>query len=192
VSLHTDAVDALTHWYPSDVEQARLRQLYLTHLERHPDALQRTCHPDHLTASAIVISADRRRVLLNLHGRYRRWMQFGGHCESDDQTLAGAALRETAEESGIAGLSLAGGIAQLSRHEVRCGPLRPAHHLDVRFVAVAPADATAVPSAESLEVRWFDATEGETGGTGAGTRLPADLEPEVRELIARAVELRTR
>ena len=37
------------------------------------------------------------------------WLQMGGHCEPGDTTLADAALREAAEESGIAGLTPAAG-----------------------------------------------------------------------------------
>jgi 8-oxo-dGTP pyrophosphatase MutT (NUDIX family) len=119
------------------------------------------------------VSHDRSRVLLNLHGRYQKWMQFGGHCESGDHTLAEAALRETSEESGIDDLRLVSQLpVQLDIHEVACGPIRPAHHLDVRYVAVAPPDAEAAVSDESLDVRWFDRD-----------RLPDGLEPEVIELV---------
>ncbi len=41
------------------------------------------------------------RVLLTLHKTVDRWLQLGGHCEPGDTTLAGAALREAAEESGL-------------------------------------------------------------------------------------------
>jgi len=176
VSLHASATEALEGWTaPSPAEEA-LRSDYLAHLRRHADALDRGCHPDHLTASAIVVSPDRSRVLLNLHGKYRIWMQFGGHCEDGDQTLADAALRETAEESGIPGLNLVSRQPlQLDRHEVRCGPLRPAHHLDVRFAAVAPTGVQAVASDESVDVGWFSLDA-----------LPPGLERSVLELIARA------
>ena len=54
----------------------------------------------------MVLSADRRSVLLTLHPRVGRWVQLGGHCEPEDPTIAAAALREATEESGIAGLQI--------------------------------------------------------------------------------------
>jgi 8-oxo-dGTP pyrophosphatase MutT (NUDIX family) len=183
VTLRDAAVAELTSWTPYDDRQRALRALYLAHLAAHGDGATRDCHPDHLTGSALVVDADHRRVLLNLHGRYRIWVQFGGHCEESDGTLAGAALREAVEESGIEQLVLTGPIAQLSRHQVRCGPVRPSHHLDVRYVAVAPRDAEPRCSDESVAVRWFDPA----APAGSADALPGGLEPELHELIARAV-----
>jgi 8-oxo-dGTP pyrophosphatase MutT (NUDIX family) len=179
VSLYDDTVATLTGWAPPTPDQERLRAAYLAHLDAHPDGLSRDCHPDHLTASTMVVSDDRERVLLNLHGKYRIWVQFGGHCEAGDASLAEAALREAEEESGIAGLELAHPLpVQLSRHEVRCGPEQPSHHLDVRFAAIAPPGAEPVVSEESLDVRWFDVRS-----------LPDELEPELRSLVRLALEL---
>lgn len=174
MSLYDDAVGQLTGWTAPTSAQAALRATYLAHLRDHPDGLSRDCHPDHLTASLLVVDESRRRVLLNLHARYQIWVQLGGHCEPGDKTMAGAALREGVEESGIEGFALVGARpVQLSTHEVRCGPVRPSHHLDVRYVAVAPPGAEPVVSTESLDVRWFDVDD-----------LPAGLEPELHELVA--------
>ena len=176
MSLYDAAVVELSTWAPPDAEQEALRTTYLAHLHDHADGLLRTCAPDHLTASLLVVNATRDRVLLNLHRRYRIWVQFGGHCEDEDANLAAAALREGTEESGLATLTLADSApAQLSTHEVRCGPIRPSHHLDVRYVAVAADGAEAVASSESLEVRWFDC---------AG--LPDGVDEPLRRLIRRA------
>ena len=66
----------------------------------------RSCEPGHLTASALVLSADRSATLLTLHPRVGQWLQLGGHCEPGDPTLLAAALREATEESGIEGLEI--------------------------------------------------------------------------------------
>jgi 8-oxo-dGTP pyrophosphatase MutT (NUDIX family) len=161
-SLHDDASRVLRSWTGPTPEQERLRARYVRHLDAHDDGVFRTCVPDHLTASTVVLSHDGARVLLTLHHKAKRWFQLGGHLETGDATLAGAAEREAREESGIPGLVLDPVPVHLDEHVVPfCRPgtgdaARPVHHLDVRFVAVAAPDAEAVISAESLDLRWWD------------------------------------
>lgn len=156
MSLHADAFAALTGWAAPTPTQEALRERYVAHLAAHPDGLTRDCRPDHLTASTVVLDPDGTRVLLTLHAKAKQWFQFGGHCEPEDELLAGAALREATEESGLTGLRLDPVPVQLSEHAVPfCGPTGDVRHLDVRFVAVAPADAAYAVSDESLDVRWW-------------------------------------
>ncbi|WP_148572617.1 NUDIX hydrolase [Nocardioides caldifontis] len=169
--LHADALAVLARWNAPDPRQAALRQEYVDHLRRRPDGLSRSCRPDHLTASTLVVSADGRSVLLTLHAKAGRWFQVGGHVEDGDATLAGAALREASEESGIAGLDLDAVPVHLDAHEVPfCGG-EGARHLDVRFLAVAPEGARHAVSEESTDVRWWPVDA-----------LPSD-EPSLRELV---------
>lgn len=177
MTLRDDAHHVLTSWSAPDAEQQRLRQVYVSHLEHHADAMSRDCHPDHLTASLLIVSADHTRVLLTLHHRLKRWLQTGGHCDPEDLSLADAALREGREESGIHDLAVDPEPVLLSLHEVpACGPIRPSHHLDVQFVGVARPDAQAVISDESDDLAWFALDE-----------LPADTDQSVRDLIAAAM-----
>lgn len=174
MTLHADALALLTGWDPPSPEQATLRDRYVAHLRAHPDGLSRDCWPDHVTASTVLLSHDRSRVLLTLHAKAQRWFQLGGHCEPGDTTLAGAALREATEESGIPAVRLAGLPVHLDEHEVPfCGATADVHHLDVRFVALAPAGATAAVSEESLDLRWWPVDE-----------LP---DPELAEVVAHAL-----
>ncbi|WP_018571311.1 NUDIX hydrolase [Streptomyces sp. PsTaAH-124] len=132
-------------------DQTELRQVYLDHLAAHPDGLWKACGDGHITASALVVDPEHGRVLLTLHKKLRMWLQMGGHCEPEDATLAQAALREGAEESGIPGLSLLpGGPVRLDRHLTPC-----AWHLDVQYAAIAPPGAVEAISDESLDLRWF-------------------------------------
>ncbi|MGV9242889.1 NUDIX hydrolase [Streptomyces sp. NPDC003710] len=147
MSLHDDAVLVLKGYE----DQEELRRIYLDHLAAHPDGMWKACRDGHVTASALVIDPERGRVLLTLHRKLRMWLQMGGHCEPSDGTLAGAALREATEESGIAGLTLLpGGPVRLDRHHTPC-----AWHLDVQYAALAPAGAVEAISDESLDLRWF-------------------------------------
>lgn len=145
---------------PPTPEQALLRDRFGGHLYDHDDGLRRECYPDHITASTLVMSPDGRQVLLTLHRKAGRWFQFGGHCEPSDQTLAGAALREAVEESGLTAeeLDLDPVPVHLDEHEVPfCDERGGVHHLDVRYLAVVRAGASPVVSEESLDVRWWPA-----------------------------------
>lgn len=176
MSLHNDALAALEAWPAPDARQERLRHRIVDHLRAHPDGVYRECLPDHLTAGLLVLSPDLDRVLLNLHGKAGRWFAFGGHCEPEDTTLAGAALREGREESGLGELRLDPVPVHVDVHEVPfCAPGHRVHHLDVRFTALAAADDAHQASAESLDVRWWPLDA-----------LPEELESDMRELIGLA------
>ena len=149
--LHADARRTLEGWRSPDAEQERLRGAYLDHLTQHVDGVYKTCAAGHVTASALVVDPERRRVLLTLHRKLRLWLQMGGHCEPADATLAEAAAREAWEESGIEGLRLlSGGPVRLDRHHTPC-----AWHLDVQYAAVAPPEGRERISEESLALRWY-------------------------------------
>jgi 8-oxo-dGTP pyrophosphatase MutT (NUDIX family) len=170
VSLREDALRTLASWPAVGAGQEELRQRYVDYLGGHASGVLRADRPHHLTASALVLSADASAVLLTLHAKAQRWFQFGGHLEPDDASLLAAATREATEESGLSGLVLDPVPVQLSDHEVPfCGD--GVHHYDVRFLAVAPADAVPAVSAESLDVRWFPITD-----------LPT-ADPDMLELI---------
>ena len=183
MSLHADALATLRGWTAPDAAQEALRARFVEHLERVDDGMWRSSYPEHVTAGALVIDSDGERVLLNLHGKAKRWFAFGGHAETGDATLADVAAREAREESGIPDLRLVATPAQLDVHPVPfCDPRGPdftVRHLDVRYVAVAPPAAREVTSEESLDVRWWP-VDG----------LP-ELEPSMIELvgIARALVL---
>ncbi|HEV2781350.1 MAG TPA: NUDIX domain-containing protein [Actinophytocola sp.] len=155
MSLHADALSTLYAWRPPRRDQESLRQAFLGFLEARPDACRRSCVPGHITASAIVLDATGKHMLLTLHPRVGAWLQLGGHCEASDTTLAGAALREATEESGIPGLRIEPVPVHVDVHPITCSLGVPTRHFDVRFVVHAPAGAQPVRSAESMDLRWW-------------------------------------
>ncbi|MEU4679397.1 NUDIX hydrolase [Micromonospora sp. NPDC023737] len=152
-ALHADAAALLTGWTPTSPTAAIARERTLALLAAGPVAMSRAHRPGHVTASALVLDATGSRVLLCLHGKFHRWVQLGGHCEPGDRTLAGAALREATEESGIPGLRIDPVPIDVDIHPVACqgGSL----HYDVRFAVVAPAGAVEQVSDESTALGWF-------------------------------------
>jgi 8-oxo-dGTP pyrophosphatase MutT (NUDIX family) len=177
-SLHPDAVRTLTTWTAPDAEQVGLQEYYLRHLATYDDALWRGRLPEHLTASALVMDQAGERVLLTLHAKIHRWLQLGGHCEPGDETLAGAALREASEESGLSGLTIGDAPIQLSRHLVRCGGRDDAYHLDVQYLVRAGADDSYVVSDESTALLWFPVAQ-----------LPPGIDQTVADLVRRCYAL---
>jgi 8-oxo-dGTP pyrophosphatase MutT (NUDIX family) len=169
--LHDDALKTVEAWTVVDP----VRERFLELLAQGPDTVWREHQGAHLTASALVVDAIGERVLLCLHGRIGRWVQLGGHCEPDDATVAGAALREATEESGIAGLVLDPTPIHLDIHPVVCSG-GPSLHYDIRFAAVAPPGAVETVSAESAALGWF-----------APDRLPEPLAHAVTPLIEPAL-----
>jgi 8-oxo-dGTP pyrophosphatase MutT (NUDIX family) len=154
-ALHADARDVLLATPAASDAQRALRDRFVAHLDARPDGVLRSCRPDHLTASTVVLSADGAQVLLTLHAKAGRWFQLGGHLEPGDRTLLDAARREAVEESGL-DVVVDPVPVHLDEHAVPfCGTDGAARHLDVRFVAVAPDGARHAVSDESLEVRWW-------------------------------------
>ncbi|MFE6689547.1 NUDIX hydrolase [Streptomyces sp. NPDC057743] len=171
MTLREDAARVLKEWPAPSADQERLRLAYLDHLAAHRDGMWKPCKEGHLTASALVIDPEGGRVLLTLHRKLEMWLQMGGHCEPEDASLADAALREAREESGIArGLTLLGGApVRLDRHQTPC-----AVHLDVQYAALAPPDAVAAISDESLDLRWFRYDEVPSVADASVVNLVAD------------------
>ena len=150
-----DALRVLGEWRPADPQQEALRHAFLTLLDARADGCLRACEPGHVTASAVLLDAAGENVLLTLHPRVGSWLQLGGHCEPEDTTLAGAALREATEESGIEGLVLDPEPAHLDVHPITCSLGKPTRHFDVRFLIRAPRGAEPQRSAESVDLRWW-------------------------------------
>jgi ADP-ribose pyrophosphatase YjhB (NUDIX family) len=180
IVLYDDAVAVLSRWEATSGEADLARKRTLELLGAGPVAMTRAHREGHVTASALIVGADR-RVLLCLHGRLGMWMQLGGHCEASDVSLAAAALREATEESGIAGLVLDPEPIDVDVHPVRCGPgdglpAEPSFHFDVRFLIHAPAGAREQISDESAALGWF-----------TGDDLPSPLAPSTARQIAPAL-----
>ncbi|PPK98747.1 NUDIX domain-containing protein [Kineococcus xinjiangensis] len=160
---------------PGDTPEARFeRDAWAALLDTTgPALLTRAAAPAHVTSSALLVTPEGHRTCLVLHARMRLWVQPGGHLEAGDTSLAGAAARELAEETGLRADVRPRPLA-LSRHRAPCRPAEVDWHLDVQHLAVAPETPPAV-SPESLHVAWWDVDD-----------LPADLAPGVAGLVALA------
>ncbi|GJM37774.1 MAG: hypothetical protein DHS20C19_11410 [Acidimicrobiales bacterium] len=141
-------------------ERERMRSL----LAERPRPLDRTERPGHLTGSALVVEAALERTLFLFHTKLQIWVQPGGHADGD-ANLPAVARREAEEETGIEGLRVWPIAIDLDIHRVD-PPKEDAHlHYDVRFLVIAPANATVDANHESQDQRWV--TPEELPGLGA-------------------------
>jgi 8-oxo-dGTP pyrophosphatase MutT (NUDIX family) len=164
-------------------DEASCRQRMLELLDTRADCFRRDAFPAHFTGSALVVSADGSQVLLHHHRKLDRWLQFGGHCDGEENVLA-VARREALEESGIDGLVVASARPfDLDIHEIPAHGNEPGHfHYDVRYVLIAPETATVQTSAESKELRWFTYSHLQDW----------DLDPGLRRLVRKWNALATK
>ena len=146
---------------------AEARQEMLDLLIERPDALDRTCRPGHFTGSALVMPPDGERIVLLFHTKLQRWLQPGGHADGD-ANLARVALREAAEETGMAGLRVLRPAIDLDVHQVSHGG--DTHlHFDVRYLVLAPVGAEIVGNHESEDIRWVAPDDLDDFGLDHGT-----------------------
>ena len=124
-----------------------------------PDCFYRELWPAHVTGSAWVVNPDRTRALMLHHRKHDQWFQPGGHADGDADILR-VALRETAEETGIAPENIRlvdESIFDVDIHTIPPMGHDPRHeHIDIRFL-VEIDDRLPIPgNDESHEVLWAD------------------------------------
>ncbi|MBZ6076146.1 NUDIX hydrolase [Microvirga puerhi] len=127
------------------------------------DIHSRHTFPGHITTSALIIDSDGKSTLLIHHRSLGRWLQPGGHYEAPDN-LEDSALREAAEETGLADLALdpwhreTGSPIDIDSHPIPARPSRnePEHwHHDIRYVVRARRNSVLCPDlAEVDQAAW--------------------------------------
>lgn len=118
----------------------------------------------HFCASVFIINPEDKKLLLVLHKKYNKWVQPGGHIETNE-TPEEAALREAEEETGMK-VELIG-----ERFPRETDFLRPLaiqrnirkgnnEHIDFLYLAFPKSDPkTLYISEESNSIKWFDREE---------------------------------
>ena len=110
--------------------------------------------PGHITASAVVLSADRARFLLVYHRKLARWLQPGGHVEPGDSDVTDTARREVLEETGVV-LGTAGypPLVGVDVHEIPAHGEEPFHlHHDLTFGFTVRPESMVEPSGSARAI----------------------------------------
>jgi 8-oxo-dGTP pyrophosphatase MutT (NUDIX family) len=134
------------------------------HLEKTLDFLQQTLEPfyretlaGHITGSAIVVNPTHHHILLLHHRQLDRWLQPGGHCDGDPDTLA-VAMREVREETGLTtARPVDRAVFDIDVHRIPTKKQVPEHwHYDIRYLLVAD-DREVLQKAEreAIALKWI-------------------------------------
>jgi 8-oxo-dGTP pyrophosphatase MutT (NUDIX family) len=138
-----------------DVYEAKMADRLRVFVAAYPDCFERSLTIGHVTGSAFVVDLERRHTLLTHHGKLDRWLQLGGHADGDSHVLR-VALREAAEESGLAGVRpVHEQIFDIDIHLIPARGAEAAHdHYDVRFLLEADRAAPLRITSESKALEW--------------------------------------
>ena len=174
-------LEELEQYRPWNEQEERDRTELLRRLRSGEDLYTRDNSAGHLTASAWVVSPDRRRVLMAYHNIYDSWSWLGGHADGDRDLLA-VALREVREESGLTAVRPVSRsiysveILTVDGHEKRGAYVSSHLHLNGTYLLEAdPADPVRCKPDENSRVGWF----------GLEEAVAASSEPWFRERIYR-------
>jgi 8-oxo-dGTP pyrophosphatase MutT (NUDIX family) len=149
-------LEALASYRASSPDDEEVLRRVLVFLDE-PDPFRRSHPVGHVTASAVVARPTGDNFLLVFHRKLDRWLQPGGHVESDDPSVFAAALREAREETGIDTFEapISDTVLDLDVHAIPAHGTDPAHlHYDVRFLLTT--EDRVVPSPG---VAWFSPAE---------------------------------
>lgn len=124
----------------------------------------RSSFQGHGTGGAIVLSPDRRKILLIHHKSLNKWLQPGGHWDPEDPSPWAVAQREAEEETGvqIARRILIPGVSadvpiDIDSHHIPARKSRnePAHtHHDFRYAFLAADEVLTIQKAEIYQASW--------------------------------------
>lgn len=156
-----DILTQLQRYRPKNEQEAADLAEMLRRLKLGEDVFSRSNLSAHFTASAWVVSPDRRQVLMAYHDLYDSWAWLGGHADGDKDLLS-VALREVQEESGLHELRPVSEdiysveILAVSGHRKQ-GRYVPSHlHLNVTYLLEAdPASPLRSRPGENSAVAWF-------------------------------------
>lgn len=121
-----------------------------------PELFARSNMAGHITASGVVLNADRTKTLVIHHVGLGLWLQPGGHVDDTDKSIRSAAAREVLEETGVAMSQPI--LLDIDSHAVPANERKRegAHvHHDFAFLAFADETALTPQLAEVHAARWL-------------------------------------
>lgn len=157
--------EQIRDYIPYNEQEQRDREVLLRWLVSGAEIFTRNNPVAHLTASAWVVSPDRKYVLMAYHNLYDSWAWLGGHADGEAD-LQAVAAREAREESGIrevrplTDMPVSLEILTVDGHEKKGKYVSSHLHLNLTYLFEADMDqALAVKPDENSGVAWIPVEE---------------------------------
>jgi 8-oxo-dGTP pyrophosphatase MutT (NUDIX family) len=174
-----DPLAALLRGYQPEGEEETSDLARVTELVRATADPWSRDTPLHVTASALIVHPVSGQILLRWHPRQQAWLQVGGHADPGERDPVAIALREAAEETGLADLTPwpEPGLMHLAVVPVAAGRGEPEHeHADLRFLLATARPEEIAAERPDAPLRWLSAPDA----------TDATSEPNLRETLRRA------
>ncbi len=153
-------VREIENYIPFNEQEIRDKAQILAFLRSGSDLLTRENSVVHLTASAWVVSPDRKQTIMVYHNLYRSWSWMGGHADGDANLLR-VAKKEVMEECGLQKLTVVSPeifsleLLCVAGHEKKGQYLSSHLHLNVTYLFEAdPAEELRIKPDENSGVAW--------------------------------------
>ncbi|MBU1131531.1 NUDIX domain-containing protein [Patescibacteria group bacterium] len=86
-------------------DESDVLSLFIKQIEENQDILNRKNFKGHVTASGLIISADK-KILVVFHNKLQKYLPPGGHIEVLDKSIIASAKREAIEETNLTKIKL--------------------------------------------------------------------------------------
>lgn len=160
-----ELLEQLERYVPWNEQEEADRRELLRRLYSGEQLYTRENASAHLTASAWVVSPDRKKVLMAYHNLYDSWAWLGGHADGERDLLA-VAMREVREESGLVTVTSVTPelysleILTVDGHEKHGRYVSSHLHLNVTYLLEAdPSQPIRCKIDENSRVGWFTPEE---------------------------------
>lgn len=153
-------ISQIENYTPYNEQEIRDKAQILAFLRSGAELITRENPVAHLTASAWVVSPDRRKVIMVYHNLYKSWSWMGGHADGDWDLLR-VAKKEVMEECGLTDLTVVSPdifsleVLCVDGHEKKGKYLSSHLHLNVTYLFEAdPAQPLRIKPDENSGVTW--------------------------------------
>lgn len=153
-------ISQIENYTPFNEQEAQDKSQILTFLRSGAALITRDNPVVHMTASAWVVSPDRKQVIMVYHNLYKSWSWMGGHADGDWNLLQ-VAKKEVMEECGLQDLTVISPdifsleILSVAGHEKKGTYLSSHLHLNVTYLFEAdPAQPLRIKPDENSAVGW--------------------------------------